>query len=233
LTDDLPLGDPSQTAAELRRAVAAGARGGFVLPFTASGTPHGHPDHDPLWAAACDLDVPIAIHTGIDPPAQSLHHRFAEVSWPEGVPRHIWYLQLMFTQAVQQAFATFFQFATFDRFPTLKLVVLEAGAGWLGPWLDRMDAFYRGPLRVTMSLAGPPSTYVRRQCWVAGDPDEAMLPAVIRHVGAERFFWASDFPHSDHDGSYMAELRALTRGLDARTARLLCGENAARAYNLI
>jgi len=45
-------------------------------------------------------------------------------------------------------------FATFDRFPTLKLVILESGAGWIGYWLDRLDgvstATYlggRAPLR--------------------------------------------------------------------------------------
>ena len=228
----LSLGDPVAAAAELRRAVAAGARGGFLLPFTLSGLPHGHPDHDPLWAAACDLGVPIALHTGVDPPARSLHHRFDGLSWPEAVPAGIWYLQLMFTQAIQQAFSTFLQFATFDRFPTLKLVLLEAGAGWIGAWLDRMDAFYKGPLRVTLSLRECPSTYVRRQCWISGDPDEASLPAAIACVGADRFFWASDFPHSDHDGRYMDELRALSRSLDANARRLLTGENAARAYDL-
>ncbi len=64
----LSLGDAHAAAQELRRAVANGARGGFVLPFTLDGLPHGHPDHDPLWRAAEELDVPIAIHTGVDPP---------------------------------------------------------------------------------------------------------------------------------------------------------------------
>jgi predicted TIM-barrel fold metal-dependent hydrolase len=228
----LCLGDARAAATELRRAVAAGARGGFLLPFTLSGIPHGHPDHDPLWAAACDLDVPIAIHTGIDPPARSLHHRFDGLAWPDAVPQSIWYLQLMFTQAVQQAFATFFQFATFDRFPALKLVVLEAGAGWLGAWLDRMDAFHAGPLRVTMTLREPPSVYVRRQCWISGDPDEQSLPAAVAQVGADRFFWASDFPHSDHAGDYMAELRILAERLPVDARRLLQGANAAAAYHL-
>src|SRR5215831_4811327 len=72
----LSLGDVGAAADELRRAVRAGARGGFLLPFTLDGLPHGHPAHDPLFAAACELDVPIAIHTGIDPPSRSLHHRF-------------------------------------------------------------------------------------------------------------------------------------------------------------
>ena len=86
----LTLGDPAEAAGELRRAVRAGARGGFLLPFTLSGLPHGHPAHDPLWAAAEDLDVPIAIHTGVDPTARSLHQRFTGLSWPEGVLHGIW-----------------------------------------------------------------------------------------------------------------------------------------------
>src|SRR5438105_5946952 len=228
----LTLGDPEAAARELRRAVRAGARGGFVLPFTLSGVPHGHPDHDPLCAAAQDLDVPIAIHTGVDPKPRDLHHRFDALTWPESVVTGIWYLSLMFAQAVQQAFSTFFLFATFDRFPRLKLVVLESGASWLGWWLDRMDGFARGSLRVTLPLRELPSAYVRRQCWISADPDEHALPGVITYVGDERFLWATDYPHSDHDADYMAELRALGARLPAESRRRLFGENAARLYGL-
>jgi predicted TIM-barrel fold metal-dependent hydrolase len=228
----LSLGDVDAAVAELRRAVRAGARGAFVLPFTLSGLPHGHPAHDPLWAAAADLGVPIAIHTGIDPAPRSLHHRFDGLSWPEAVPQGIWYLQLMFTQAVQQAFTTFFLFGTFDRIPDLKLVVLESGGGWLGFWLDRMDALYKGPLRITMPLRECPSTYVRRQCWISADPDERALPAVIAYVGADRFLWATDYPHSDHNANYMEELHELAAVLAPETRRSLLGSNAARLYRL-
>src|SRR2546422_648689 len=167
------------------------ARGAFLLPFTLSGLAHGHPAHDPLWAEAQDLDVPIAIHTGVDPPARSLHHRFTGLRWPEDVPAGIWYLELLFPQAVQQAFSTFFLFGTFDRFPRLKLVVLESGASWLGFWVDRMDALARGPLRVTLPFSELPSTYVRPQCWISGDPDERALPPIIAYVGDDRFLWAT------------------------------------------
>ena len=228
----LTLGDPAAAAAELRRAVGAGARGGFVLPFTLSGVPHGHPAHDPLWAAAVELDVPIAIHTGVDPTHRCLHHRFDRLTWPESVVDGIWYLSLMFAQAVQQAFSTFFLYATFDRFPELKLVLLEAGGGWLGYWLDRMDGFARGSLRVTLPLRELPSTYVRRQCWISADPDEHGLPPVIEYVGPDRFLWATDYPHSDHDASYMEELRELAEGLPAASRRGLLGENVARLYGL-
>ncbi|HJQ85432.1 MAG TPA: amidohydrolase family protein [Candidatus Binatia bacterium] len=228
----LTLGDPHEAAAELRRAVRAGARGGFLLPFTSSGVPHGHPGHDPLWAAAEELDVPIALHTGVDPTARGLHHRFDGLTWPEGVLHGIWYLSMMFAQAVQQAFSTFFVYATFDRFPRLRLVVLESGASWLGWWIDRMDGFARGSLSVTLPLRELPSTYVRRQCWVSADPDEHGLPPVIAYVGADRFLWATDYPHSDHDASYMQELGELGARLPAPARAGLLGTNAARAYRL-
>jgi len=228
----LSLGDVDGAVAELRRAVRAGAKGAFVLPFTLSGVPHGHPAHDPLWAAAQELDVPIAIHTGVDPPPRDLHRRFDGLTWPEGVLTGIWYLQMMFAQAVQQAFSTFFVFATFDRFPRLKLVLLESGAGWLGFWMDRMDALYKGPLRVTMALRECPSEYVRRQCWISADPDERFLPATIEYVGDDRFLWATDYPHSDHGADYMEELHELSTGLAPTTRQRLLGENAARLYHL-
>jgi len=143
-----------------------------------------------------------------------------------------WYLQLMFPQAVQQAFATFFQHGTFDRFPRLRIVVLESGAGWLGWWMDRMDGFARGPLRLTLPLREVPSVYVRRQCWVSADPDETGLPAVLDYVGDDRFLWATDYPHGDHDASYMQELAVLGERLPAASRRRLFGENAARVYHL-
>jgi predicted TIM-barrel fold metal-dependent hydrolase len=228
----LVLGDATAAAAELRRAVRAGARGAFVLPFTTDGIPHGHPAHDAVWAAAVDCDVPIAIHTGVDPPRRSLHQRFDGIAWPDAVPAAIWYLQMMFPQAVQQAFSTFFQWTTFDRFPELRLVVLESGASWLGFWLDRMDAMAKSPLRVTMNLRHLPSDYVRRQCWISADPDERGLPAVVDYVGADRFVWATDYPHSDHAGDYVDELSALLATLPPATAAALAGENAARLYRL-
>ena len=185
-----------------------------------------------MWAAAVECDLPVAIHTGVDPPARSLHQRFDGVTWPDAIPQSIWYLQMMFPQAVQQAFSTFFLYGTFDRFPRLKLVVLESGAGWLGFWLDRMDALWAGPLRVTLPLRDRPSGYVRRQCWISADPDERALPPIIGYVGDDRFLWATDYPHSDHAADYMNELRALADMLPPESRSRLLGGNAARLYGL-
>ena len=66
-TAHLSLSDPVAAAAELERAVGEGAKGGYVAPFTHDGRPLGHPDNDPVFAAAQDLDVPLAIHPTFEP----------------------------------------------------------------------------------------------------------------------------------------------------------------------
>src|SRR5262249_58821655 len=108
----LSLGDPMAAAAELERAVKDGCRGGFVVPFTWTHKAHGDPVHDPLFAKAVELDVPIAIHPAFEPfelrsPRFENGHRLsllASVTAGEGG---------------RPAFTTFLRFPTFDRFPPL------------------------------------------------------------------------------------------------------------------
>ena len=86
----------------------------------------GHPDHDALWAKATELDVPIAIHPTYEPHA-ILPSRFSFTGWSREAQ---WYLNVLVRQGVQQAFLTFFALGTLERFPYLKLGVLESGSGW-------------------------------------------------------------------------------------------------------
>src|SRR5262245_16497224 len=130
----LSLGDPDAAAAELERAVRAGAYGGWVAPFTMTKKPHGHPDHDRLFAAAQDLGVPLAIHPSFEP-------KWATSARFEHLHGAHFFLNVTSADAVRHAFTTLFQFAVFDRFPRLKVVILESGAGWIGYWLDRMDGY--------------------------------------------------------------------------------------------
>ena len=219
----LSLGDPRAAADELARAVRDGCRGGWVAPFTMTKVPHGHPDHDSLFAAAQDLDVPLAIHPTFEPkwapPGRFAHlrgtHFFENVTAADGV-RH--------------AFTTLFQFAVFDRFPRLRLIILESGAGWIGYWLDRMDGYAASLLGRGVPLQEKPSTYFGRQCWISCDPDERTIPALMDLYGADRFFWASDFPHPDHTADYMEELDELAGQVPPDTRPLLLGDNVRRCY---
>ena len=77
-----------------------------------------------------------------------------------------------------------------------------------------------------------PRTYFERQCWISADPDEKSAAPVLKQVGTDRFFWASDFPHLDHPGNYMQELKELVEPMSASTRQKVIGENAANVYGL-
>lgn len=222
----LSLGDPAAAAQELERAVASGARGGWVAPFTMTKKPHGHPDHDRLFATAQELGVPLAIHPTFEP-KWAAPGRFENLHGG-----HHFFLNVTAADAVRHAFTTLFQFGVFDRFPNLKIIVLESGAGWIGYWLDRMDGYVSTLLGRSVPLKEKPSTYFRRQCWISCDPDERTVASLMELYGEDRFFWASDFPHPDHTGDYIAELEELAGSLSESARGKLLGDNVRHAYGI-
>jgi predicted TIM-barrel fold metal-dependent hydrolase len=223
----LSFGDPAQAARELRRAVEDGCKGAFVCPFTISRIPHGDPAHDAVFAAAQDLDVPLAIHPTFEPAAFGIHHRYDNFQWAA------WYFDLFAGQGVQHAFGTLFQFGVFDRFPKLRVVVLESQAGWIGYFLDRGDAIFNGTtLGATVRLKEKPSYYFKRQCWISADPDERTIASLMPLVGEDKFFWASDYPHPDHPGNYLEELQGMIAPMTDSGKRAVLGENVAKVYRV-
>ena len=223
----ISMGDPHEAARELERAVRNGAKGAFFVPFTPTNKSHAHPDYDPFWAKAQELDVPVGIHPSGEPPAKRVHQRFRDMQkWA------LWHFNVHGAQGPLQAFTALFQYGLFDRFPRVKIVVLESGAGWAGYLLNRMDAVYDSPLGRTVPLKEKPSFYFYRQCWISGDPDEKAFANVVEFVGPDKFFWASDFPHFDHTGDYMEELRELVEPLSAPTRQKVIGENVRQVYGL-
>jgi uncharacterized protein len=222
----LSLGDPVAAAAELERAVKAGHKGGWVVQFTMTRKPHAHPDHDVLFAKAQELDVPLGLHVSLEP----------QWCWPgrydrEYVRKQTFFLNVTASDALRHALTSFMQYGTFDKFPRLKIVLLEVGAGWIGYWLDRMDAVYDSVMGRGVPLKQKPSYYFKRNVWISADPDEHSLPAMMQLCGEDRFFWASDFPHPDHTGNYIEELEECADKLTPSARQKLLGENVLRVYN--
>jgi uncharacterized protein len=229
-TAHLSLTDPTAAAAELERAVGEGARGCFVLPFTHGRRALAHPDHDRVFATAQDLDVVFAIHPGFEPD-WAKGERFTGTNWTGER------LQLLEAvrgpDGVRHQFATFFDLAVFDRFPRLKLLVLESGGGWIGHYLDRMDAVYgHTPIGTGLALEHTPSDYFRERCWISCDPDERTLGPLMSEYGADRFLWASDYPHADHTPDYLHDLENLARGLPEHDRRQFLGDNARSLFGI-
>jgi len=186
----LPLLDVDESVRELERATERlGLRGAFVRPNPYGGRPLHHPAYDRLWDCTAALGVPVAVHEGLSDSMPTLgRERFDNAAI-----RHV--LSHPFEQMA--ACAGFVLTGVLDRHPALRVVFLESGCGWLPYWLERMDE-HRETWGALLPLARqPPSEVFRRQCMISMDPGEAMVEAVVRHVGDEVIVWASDYPHPD------------------------------------
>ena len=220
----LTLLDPVASARELERAVKDGCKGAWISPFNHKRVIHGHSDHDALFTKCVELDVPLAIHPTFTP------HAAADgiFDWPkEG---RAWGEAIWLRAIVQQAFISFISLGTLERFPALKLGVLEVGSGWIGAMLDRLDA-YSAAMKVR-SQRPSATEYFRRQCFVSGDPDETTAPYTIDHVGADSFMWATDYPHPDHPHTWVDSLTRYAETLSSSARAKVLGGNVKRIYKL-
>jgi predicted TIM-barrel fold metal-dependent hydrolase len=225
----LSLGDVEAAEKELRRAVADGVKGVWVPPFTTTRLPLGDPAHDRIFAACQELGIPLAIHPCYEP-KWCAPGRFG----PYTSAKYGFFLNTTAGDAVRHAFTSLFQYGVFERFPELRVVVLESGAGWVGYWLDRMDTIFETIQGQPVRAIAPehPSTYFTRQCWISGDPDEKSLAGVIPIVGEDRFFWASDFPHPDHPPDYVPETERLVSTLPESARQGFLSRNVLEAFRI-
>ena len=222
-----PLQDLDMAIEEAQRAVTLGLRGIFIRPNLVNGRNWHHPFYDHLWSVIQELGVPVTFHEGTTmncPTAGT--DRFEPLFF-----KHI--ISHPFEQ--QLACLAMIVGGVLERFPGLKLGFLESGVGWVWYWLDRMDEHAEKPEMWSYSvkhLKMKPSDYFRRQCWISGEPQESMMPAIAAYLGDDRVIWASDYPHPD--AIFPGAVKALTERTDIPevSKRKILGANAVALYGL-
>ena len=231
----LSMCDPHLAAREMERAVADGCRGATFLPWNWNRVPHGAPFYDPVWEVAQALEVPVTIHPGYEPDFANTLGRFEDHDSTPGIggPAAAYMSNMAARIGVQECFTSFFAYGTFDRFPRMRLGVLESGAGWIGSLLDRMESLQGETiLKHTTTMQLQASEYFRRQCFISCDPDETAAPLIVDHVGPECFIWATDYPHPDHPDDWRNGLARFVAPLSEETAARVAGANVRTIYHL-
>ncbi len=92
----------------------------------------------------------------------------------------------------------------FERFPTLRVVLIESGFAWLPALMWRLDKHWKRLSDETPHLKRLPSEYIREHVWVTTQPVEEPEPRrhlldVIEWIGWDRLLFATDYPHWDFD----------------------------------
>lgn len=220
----VPSGQPAMAAAEVERAAA---HPGFVavhLPVR-SAMPYGNRQWWPLFAAITDHDLVANVHFGGAPglpPTAS--------GWPTSwLEEHV-----DMTSAFQSQLTSLVAEGTFDRFPALRVALLESGFAWLPAFLWRFDKGWRGLRREVPWTKRAPSAYVREHVRfglqpVDGPPDAAQLLQVLDQLGSDDLLmFSTDYPHRH----VPAGLDALPAGLPDGLAAKVLADNARTHYRL-
>ena len=227
----LPMRDVDLAIGEAKRAVTElGLRGAMVRP-NPYGAHHLHdPIFDPLWATLQELDIPLCLHPGGAEEMWGFFRMFRD--YPIA-PALGFGLALAFSFDAQFTWSLLVGGGVLDRFPLLRVAIMETGGGWMANWLVRMDHFNEVYDWTQPRLAMRPSEYFRRQGWISFDPDEVTLAATADIVGHDRIVWASDYPHQDlRSPCVREELDENIRGLPTSSQQAIRSKNARRLYGL-
>ncbi|MEM7339902.1 MAG: amidohydrolase family protein [Actinomycetota bacterium] len=217
-----PLRSVEEGIAELESFASMGMRGVMMPGDACTDFDYDDPQWDPFWEAAAALDMPL-----------SWHILTARSSGKPRGPKANSFMTII--RANQDIMGTLIFGGVFERQPGLRVVCVEADAGWVPHYMYRMDHAYKRHrywLPPGQELSKLPSEYFAEHIYTTFQDDWVAFK-MVDHVNHERLLWANDFPHSDSTWPWSQEL------LDEHTADLtptqtrdiLC-DNVARLYKM-
>ncbi len=233
--DDIEVG-----VAELERCAKLGYKGAMISVFPPvyphEGRRYWSPDFEPLWATAQDLDLPLHLHVLTNRRCfdETIHGRdsLAPAAGGDSSPAFITNID----HWVRMSLGDIIFSGVFERYPKLRVGVVEFELSWIPHFLDRMDYTYtqRGLLSATHRFKEGvlPSDYFHQNVFAGFQEDG--LGIQYRHlIGVDNLLWGSDYPHTEstfpRSQQILEEILAdCTEGEKAKIA----GGNAARIYKL-
>src|SRR6185437_14348064 len=111
--------------------------------------------------------------------------------------------------------AAFIAHGVFERFPGLRIGVVENGGSWAQRLMEVFDRVYR---KKPKDFSEHPCDVFRRHVWVNPFHEEDMS-RLIDVLGADRVMFGSDFPHPEglaHPAEFVTELANLPADTTAR-----------------
>jgi predicted TIM-barrel fold metal-dependent hydrolase len=207
----LSLRDPAWLEGQLDELAAAGVRLAMIAPALVDGRPLSHRSHDRIWAAFCDHGISPVFHVASQPRV------FADAWYPDDQQTFVPPLEAIFLYVPAALACTdLILNGTLERFPDLRIGLVELSSLWLPLYLMMLD----GGAAFTRQINGfdpvplplQPSDYFRRQVRVSSFYYESPQ-RIVKQIGLDLLMCCSDYPHSEGSATPISDYAA--NGLDA------------------
>ena len=218
--------DPAVAAEEVRRHGADARWCCVYLPTCAVRPLYGHRSYDAIYAAAVEHDLPVLLHG-----ATTVHPTFpfqldVFESW---MGQHCFAHPL----SIMCNLVSMLETGVFERFPRLRIGVMEAGISWVWFLMTRLDKEWMEVRRQMPYLREPPSHYLQRVFYGTQPIEEPADPGDLVKLmdfigGRKQVVFASDWPHHDFDHPR----HVMRLPFDDELRRDVMGRNAQRLFRL-
>lgn len=193
----------------------------MMNPYTDA--PIGQARYYPVYEAATRHGLPVALHVNRSPGMRLLTPVGAASYFIE---HHTLYPLMYAAHLTSLIFE-----GVFEKFPSLRVSLVEGGFSWVVPLAWRLDNHWRQLRSEVPHVKRPPSEYIREHVRFSSQPVEE--PAELGHLhkmfewmGAERLLmFATDYPHWDYDDPHQIRIPKQMR-------RRIMAENALEWYGL-
>ncbi len=197
----VPLSDFDGARRAAAEAIDAGAEALLIPNRIPRDHATSHTGFDPVWAMAQEARLPVLMHVATPELVMAPQHR------NNGLPpepdfhgggenfRSVSYMAI--ASAPMQALSMMIFDGVLERFPTMKLGIIELGAVWVPGFMRQLEAafeaFSRHEQRL-QKLSMRPAEYFKRQVRVTPYPTEP-TGWIIEESGPEICMFSSDYPH--------------------------------------
>jgi predicted TIM-barrel fold metal-dependent hydrolase len=211
---------------ELRRCKKMGLRGVMIWQVPPAELSFATDHYERFWAEAQALEMPINLHIlcGVHYSPQ------VEIDVGRSAVKNIraWVNEKLLH--VNNAISDLVFSGVLERYPRLKIVLVENEVSWLPFVLTQWDRYYEKNYETPIKMK--PSKYFERQIYATffNDPPSRQM---FETWGAENCMWSNDFPHPNSTWPKSREIikRDLGQVSDSTLANLVCN-NVMRLYGL-
>jgi predicted TIM-barrel fold metal-dependent hydrolase len=169
------------------------------------------PEFDPFWRRVVEADIAVGLHASDDGQMRYLNrwegggdNEFLPFAGPSAFADILHYQ----SRGIYDCVASMIGHGLLSRFPSLRMLPVENGSGWVRPLVEALEHSYSANPRF---YAEDPVKVLKRNVWVHPFHEEDPH-GLIKLVGADRVVFGSDYPHPEglaQPASYVDELKGL------------------------